>query len=153
MLLILISEILPENGEDDELSSSNAEYVFSDVDAYKQSVENQLCEIVSQIKGAGTVKVMVTVSQTEEYVYAVQTDESAKTEADGSTEQSKSEIVLADSGSESKPIMKKIISPQIGGAVVVCDGAANPQTKEYILNAVTAVLGISSGKVSVVPSQ
>jgi stage III sporulation protein AG len=154
ILLILFSEFLPNKSDtaaDDESGVSGIS--FDETQAYKESVETQLAEIISQIKGAGTVNVMVTISGTREYVYAEQSDTSRVSGQDEQSEQQKSEIVLAEDGSDEQPIVKKIIAPEICGAVVVCEGAANPQTKENILNAVTSVLGLSSSRVSVVPSE
>jgi stage III sporulation protein AG len=152
MLLILLSELIPEKTEQSAAADSEAVLSLDECEEYKTGVENQLADIISQIRGVGDVKVMITVSGTKEYVYAEQSDINQQTESGSETVKQKNEIILADGNDEKQPVVKKIIAPQICGAVIVCGGADNPQTKERVLNAASAALGLPSSKISVEPS-
>lgn len=151
ILLILCSELIPQSSSDAGSEEENDQISFDETAAYKKNIEDQLADIISQIQGVGDVKVMITISGTKEYVYAEQSDVNQQTESGSGSLQQKNEIILADTKDEKKPVVRKIISPQIGGAVIVCEGASDPQTKERVINAVTAALGLTSGKISVEP--
>ncbi|MGN0632671.1 MAG: hypothetical protein ACI4JW_02270 [Oscillospiraceae bacterium] len=153
IILILLSEFIPSSDSKNVENESTAELSFDDTAAYKKSVEAQLEELISEIKGVGKVRVMVTVAGTREYVFAQQTDTNRQTETDGEAFAQKGEIILSDEKDGKKPVVKQIISPQISGAAVVCEGADDPKTKERVINTVSAVLGLSGSKISVEPYQ
>lgn len=152
ILLILLSELLPVGGRDKNKSSETEQITLDETQRYKEDIERQLTEVISQIKGAGNVKVMITLTGTKEYVYAEKSDLDKKTEGTGESVRTQGEIVLAEGGGEKQPVLKKITAPQIGGAAVICDGASDPQTKERIVNVLSAVLGLPYSRISVEPS-
>jgi stage III sporulation protein AG len=118
---------------------------------YKENIESQLEDIISQISGVGNVKVLITVSGTKELIYAEQSEVSRRTDSGSEDLSQKSEIILADENNENQPVVKKIITPEICGAIVVCEGASDAKTKERVVNALMAALGIGSSKISVEP--
>ncbi|MGN0692769.1 MAG: hypothetical protein ACI4K7_10510, partial [Oscillospiraceae bacterium] len=86
MLLIIFS-----GGNSEEAPEKNSEAeAFSQNDAYEARLEKRLEEILSGIQGVGDVKVMITLSSSEEYVYAEETDTSA--------DRQQREYVIADKG-------------------------------------------------------
>lgn len=152
ILLILLSELLPSGRSDKADSTIDVQASLDETEKYRQDIERQLTELISDIKGVGDVRVMITITGTKEYVYAEKSDLDRKTEGSGESVRSQGEIVLADGGGEKQPVLRKITAPQIGGAAVVCDGAADPQTKERIVNVISAVLGLPFNRISVEPS-
>lgn len=151
IILILFSEFIPAKSGGADEGAADEELTLDESEVYKENVEKQLADIISQIRGAGKVKVMVTICGTKEYVYAEQSDTNRRTDADGEDVQQKSEIVIADTKNEKQPVVKKITAPQISGAVVVCEGASDAVTKERIMNVIAAALGLPSGRISVEP--
>ncbi len=151
MLLILLSDFLPENKADSDTADAVADVDLDETEEYRRSIENELSEIISSIQGVTDVEVMITISSTKEYVYAEQTNVNQQTQSGSETLAQSGEIVLEDVDGDKQPVIKKIITPQISGAVVVCAGVENVQTKERVLNAVSAALGIPSNRISVEP--
>ena len=96
---------------------------------------------------------MITVSGTKEYVYAEQYDVSRKSQSGGEDTQQSGQVILAGASGKTQPVLKKIMTPQISGAVVVCEGANDDRTRERVVNAVSAALGLPSTKISVEPSR
>ncbi|MGN1416163.1 MAG: hypothetical protein ACI4XF_04930 [Oscillospiraceae bacterium] len=134
MLLIIFS-----GGSGDETAGKSADTeAFSSNDAYEAELESRLAEILSSIQGVGDVKVMITLSSSEEYVYAEETDTSA--------DRQQREYVIADKGG----IVTKINSPAVTGAVIVCEGGGNSQVCEKVYEAVSVALGLPSNRICVV---
>lgn len=134
MLLIIFSG---GSGDDTPEKSSDTE-AFSQNGAYEEELEKRLAEILSSIQGVGDVKVMITLSSTEEYVYAEETDTSA--------DRQQREYVIADKGG----IITKVNSPAVTGAVIVCEGGGDTRVCEKVYEAVSVALGLPSNRICVV---
>ena len=104
---------------------------------YLVELERKLTDIISSIEGAGRVKVMITLENSEENVYAVDINES------------KNEYVLIKTSSDEGGLLLKIIQPKIRGEAIVCDGGEINKVKMRILDATCSAMGISSSKVSI----
>ena len=152
MGLILCSELMPQASEEAEPlvqeQSSSEQYV--------RSMEERLKEILSQIDGAGECSVMVTLRESSRSVYASE-DKSTTQTSQGqqntqNTSSSEQKLVLVESrDGQSSPVIEKIVEPQIGGVIVVCEGGGSAQVQSQVIEAVTTVLGIRSTQVCVSP--
>jgi len=112
----------------------------------QKSVEDRLEEILSQIDGAGKVEVMLTVGAGAETVY--QTEESTSV-SDTSNSVQKSVVTVTDADRNQTGLICQIKPPEYLGAIVVCQGAENPQTRLAIVNAVAGVTGLRTDRISV----
>lgn len=101
------------------LTGGNKEKEFS-VKTYSTQIEGDLQDVVSQIKGVGKTKVLLTMENSVEYVY------------------------LKDTVTKTKEI-----EPLIRGVLVVCEGGDDPVVVERVTQAVTKALDISTAKVCV----
>lgn len=142
IFLISLPEFLPENSKDSKGSEANAK---TDYTAYVAEQENKLEEIIKAIDGAGECKVMITLENTSESVYA--TDNESRN--DDSSASSKDEYVIYDASDGEAPVLIKEYMPKIQGVTVVCSGGDNIQVREKIINTVTALFNISTNRVSV----
>lgn len=126
----------------DESASSSVSESAAETE---RRLEERLEALLSQIDGAGSVTVMITLETASERVYAedISTERSA---GDGRTD-SRSEVVLAGSGKT--PVEKSVIQPVVRGAAVVCAGAADPVVREKIANTTAGVLNIGLSRVYV----
>jgi len=108
--------------------------------------EQKLEDALSQIQGAGNVTVLLTVKTSAEQVLAENGDRSS----DG-TESSESEemVIVSDSDGGESAVTVKTIAPEYSGALVVAEGAADASVKLKLLEAVKAVTGLSSDKITV----
>ena len=107
--------------------------------------ETQLCGRLSEIEGAGRVELMLSLEQTGEAVYAVNTRESS-----GASESRERDVaVVSSSGYGETPVTVKNVLPTFRGAVVLCDGAENAEVRLAVTQAVGAVCGLSSDRITV----
>jgi len=148
--LIFISSFVP-SGKKTETAKTTQEITAQE---YETQLENNLTEIISQIQGAGNAKVMITLEQTEENVYATEDKKSGQTAKDGSEESSEKTYLLVknDDGSESALALTQI-QPVVKGVVVVCDGGGDPEIQQNIINAVTTALHVTSVRVCVLKAK
>lgn len=110
------------------------------------SVEEQLSQILSYVKGAGKVQVMLSISTGEETLY--QTNESHSTNADQSSIKSDTVTITGSERSETG-LIKQINPPIYSGAIVVCQGADNASVRLAVVEAVSKVTGLGADKISV----
>ncbi len=152
IVLLLLSEVMPDIEEKNENyeSESQSQTELS----YAEEIEDRLTQIISSIDGAGKTKVMVTLENGAEQVYA----KNEKNDADNSTDtdglQNKfsyeKEYVLIESDRNGKNgLVIKLIQPKIRGVAVVCEGGGSDVIRQEISQTVTAVLDISASRVYV----
>ena len=158
MVLILLSSVLPRSPSktttQTQTESTNAQY--------EAKLEERLTNIVSNISGAGKTKVLVTLENGVENIYASdykknsdKTEEynSGITEKTQETTDSEENIVMVEGNDGRKQaLITTQIEPQIKGVVIVCDGGESASVKQRIIEAVTTALDISSEKVCVIKS-
>jgi stage III sporulation protein AG len=145
------------------LSSSSSAINTISAESYEKLLEDKLTNIISQINGAGNVRVMVTLEQTTKDVYAteVKTDDQEKgdnTES-GSVTKEKSNsreekyLVIKDENGAEKVVQVTEIQPLVKGVVVVCDGGDDLKVQKDITTAVTTALNITSVHVCVIKAK
>lgn len=106
------------------------------------SLEEDLAQILTRIRGAGRVEVLLTEYAGTETLY--QTD--ADITADSLREDT---VVVSDSGRGESGLVRQVIPPRYMGAIVVCQGGDNPGVKLAILEAVSRATGLKSNQISV----
>ena len=116
------------------------------------NLQRELAQILSQIRGAGKVSVMLTYDETGEKHYAADVTSENSRSTDGESNaraqiQSKQTSKLVTPSNE--PILTKQSYPKVRGVIVVCDGGADIQVKADITNALKAVLDVDDHKISV----
>ena len=111
--------------------------------------EKRLEQILSEIEGAGTVKVMVTWNSDGEVVHAynVTEESTVREEQDGSERTGKTderklqrELAFMDGSNGRVPVVTQKIRPDVKGVVVVADGAGSTAVRQDIINAVEGLL-------------
>ena len=116
-----------------------------DYQQYTQSLEERLEDVISSIDGVGNCKIMITLENTNESVYA--TDNEIK--SDNNSVNQKDEYVLYETDGGETPVLIKEYMPKVQGVTVICDGGDNKQIQEKIINSVTALFNIPTSRVSV----
>lgn len=140
IVLIFASDML-DNGEDKQ-TENDADISYEE---YTKQLEDKLTDTISLIDGVGECKVMITLENTTESVYA--TD--AETKSDDSSLNQKDEYVIYDSKDGETPVLIKEYFPRVQGVTVVCSGGDNTAVKEKIINSVTSLFNIPANRVSV----
>jgi len=105
------------------------------------SLESQLSEALSCVQGAGKVKVILSVVQGEETVY--QTDQNTNDNKDSVSV--KTDTVTVDKSG----LVKQVNPPVYKGAIVLCQGADDPQVRLAVVDAVSKITGIGTDRISV----
>lgn len=141
ILLILLSELLPQ-GSAAKKQQVKEENLYAE---YIASLEERTESLLSSIQGAGRCKVMITLKDTPESVYAKNSQENG---GDGSYSQSY-EYVLYDGQDGETPVLVKQYFPAVQGVAVVCDGADSTVVRENIINSIASLYNISVSKISV----
>lgn len=116
---------------------------------YCEYIENKLEQIVTSIDGAGKVKVMVTLSETTEYVYATNNDDSRKINDGSENTDNNKDYVIIESNNNDTGLLIKTIEPKIRGVAIVCEGGNEVSVRQQIYSAVSAVLNISTSRISI----
>ncbi len=113
-----------------------------DLNGFQQELQARL----TAIDGAGRVALMLSLDQTEEAVYAVNTRQTS-----GSDSRSlESDVSVVSNGSYGEtPVTVKSGLPVFRGAVVLCDGADDASVRLAVTQAVGTVCGIGADKVTV----
>lgn len=110
------------------------------------TVEQQLANILSNVKGAGRVEVMLTIKEGEEILYQTNTDTS---QSDTTGSVSSDTVILSDKDRTQSGLVRKVNGPKYQGAIILCTGANNPSVRLAIIDAVSKITGLGADKISV----
>lgn len=149
ILLIMLSELMPDEDTDDTSKAISNDPVTEDTFEYKRQIESELCKILGEIRGVGSVEVMVTIEGTTEYVYAEELDTDIDKDGEKNSEQYKNEIVMIEQNGRKDALVRKIIKPQISGVVIVCQGGGDVSLNERVLRAASVALDLPTSKICV----
>lgn len=120
---------------------------------YCDILEEKLVSVLGSVKGAGNVKVMVTLESGPELKIATQTDERTNTSTNSSGTTTNVTIVeepiIVNQNGEEQPLVLMEILPVIKGVVVVAEGAKDVAVRLNLLSAVQALLGIDSDSIQI----
>lgn len=145
---LLLSEISDGEKAVDTLSSTAL--TETDTAEYAKELEERLVSIISAIEGAGETRVMVTLESGSENIYLHDFDYGENNNSGGKNSvERKDEYVIVDGTSGEEGIVVRVAEPQVRGVAVVCKGAGSDTVRSQIIETVTALLDISSARVSV----
>lgn len=146
-VLLLLSAKVPIS-EPAKEEGAQTEAAF-DLQTFQQSVADSL----AQIEGAGRVEVLLSLEAGEESVYASdvsQSSQSAGGSSDSTSETYQSTMsILSDGSYGETPVLIKSKYPTFRGAVILCEGADSDTVRLQIVQAVSALCGISSDHISI----
>jgi len=111
------------------------------------SMEERLCDILQQIRGAGLVRVMLTVANGEETIY--QFDQNLSIDGSSSSTQ-KDTVTVTDKDRGQSGLITQVNPPKYQGALVVCQGAENAAVRLAISEAVSSLTGLGTDKITIV---
>ena len=117
---------------------------------YEEELEMRLVSIISAIEGVGETRVMVTLESGGEDVYLNNSDYGENIEPSGENSfEKKDDYVIIEGSSGQGGIVVRRTEPRVRGVAVVCRGAGSEAVRAQVIEAVTALLDISSARVSV----
>lgn len=135
------------NSEKDTVDTDfqSAEEAFS-----LEEREERLEEILQKVNGAGKVSVLLSVDGSTERLIASDSSCNEEIGGNGSSFSEDTSAVVIDHGSSESVVELKYIFPKFTGAVIVAEGAGNSAVKLAISQAVSAVTGLGTDKISVI---
>lgn len=139
IVLLLLPARDNENTEQIQNDRGEEEYSL-------EEFEKKLEETLSDIDGAGKVSVVLTVYSDARRVYAQ--DESLIREDGTEHNESKTVVVSTGSGVQEAVLVQNIF-PKYRGALIVAAGGGDPEVRLKITQAVAAVTGLGTDKISV----
>ncbi len=143
IILIVISSFGGRDEKKQEIPSEIQEN-FNESE-YTKALENKLEEMISLINGAGETKVIVTLECDYETVYA---KDGSFAKDDNSTDED-SEYIIIDSADTQGGLVLKTVTPKIRGVAVVCSGGDSLYVRSAVTELLSAVLDVSSNRISV----
>ena len=157
ILLLGASELLPSTTDSEKPAAQTSGELS--VSSQEQALEQRVQEIVGTVEGAGKVKVMITLEDAGETIYAQdeqldaehQYDENGQKVLDRNSGQSSH--LFFDSGSDEQPLVETVRQPTVQGVAVICEGAGDVSVESRITQVVSTVLGIPTNRVCVAAMQ
>lgn len=124
----------------------------------ERELEARLAEMIGAVQGAGRVRVMLTLENDGETVYAY--DEQSDTQTitgtggtNGTMERRQSyenEHVLIDAGGGKQPLVETCLEPEVKGVAVVCEGGDDITVVKRVTELVSVVLRLPTNRVCVI---
>lgn len=136
LLVGLIFMLLPTGNAEPPEVQNEGESVSS------LTAEEQLSQILSSVKGAGRVEVLLSRSTGEHTIYQTNEDireESRKTDT----------VTVTDGDRNETGLVIRTDPPVYLGAVIVCQGAGDPTVRLAIVEAVSKYTGLGAHAISV----
>ena len=109
--------------------------------------EEKLANLLSKIQGAGAVEVMLSLRTGEHTIY--QTDTQRQTGSEEETLRQETVLYAAGSGQQSA-LIQQVQAPVYQGAIILCQGADNPEVKLALVEAVSSITGLGADRITVV---
>ena len=114
-----------------------------------QLQEQKMEALLSRIEGAGKVQVFLSLEAGEQVIYQTDVREQTST-GNGEDSSSREEsVVLYSSGSGSQDSLVRVTAaPSYRGAIILCQGADNPTVRLSLMQAVSAVTGLGTDRIT-----
>lgn len=133
--------LLPTGGRDSpkEEAPAQAEESAFDLERFERKLEKAL----SQVEGAGETQVVLTLEGGSRQVLARNQDR----ERDGGA--SNTVVTVGKGSGQQEAVPIQTVAPEFRGALVVCPGGGNAATRLRLIEAVSALTGLGSDRISV----
>lgn len=151
VIIIAVLLIIYFNVNEDEVtkSSKSPSSSESSQSSLTDGLEEKLADILSEIDGAGDVKVMITYVSTSEQVTA-STNNSHTTTTNGTSGQTTTTTATSTPIiSNSKVIVLQEKMPEVKGVIIVADGAGDVRVRLSLIQATSTVLGVNANSIQI----
>ena len=120
------------------------------IEDYKRGLEQELEEFLSSVAGVGTVKVLIYIKESPEYVVEKDIPTSNTINGENSeVRKDESTVYTVNGNGDQVPFIAQTKSPQIDGVVNSAEGASNEAVRLQIVKLVMALYGVEANKVEV----
>lgn len=128
-----------EGGTDRTAGETEVQTDCFDLEAF----EEKLADTLAQIAGAGEVRVTLTVDSGSRRVLA----QDQKWDGDGG--ESVSTVTVGRGSGSQEVVPLQTLAPEFRGALVVCPGGGDPRVRLTLTQAVSALTGLGTDRISV----
>ena len=120
-----------------------------------EAIQTEMEEILGAIQGVGELRLMLTVDTGTQRELAGDTSlsYSGSTQAPEDYSRTTETVVVSGGSGEDQVVVTRETYPQFRGALVVCQGADDPQVKLSVIEAVSALTGLGSDRICVIQGQ
>lgn len=113
----------------------------------RAALQGEIEAALSQIDGAGRVRLVLTWADAGESVY----QQNTRTSGSGENASAESTVAAVPSGSSAQQaLISKQLAPQCAGALIVSDGGGNAAVRLALCDAVRALTGLRADQITVV---
>lgn len=122
----------------------------------EQELEARLAEMIGAVQGAGKVRVMLTLENDGETVYAYNEQNDTQTAAGGTNgaaerrQSYENEHVLIDAENGKQALVETCLEPEVKGVAVVCEGGDDITVVKRVTELVSVVLRLPTNRVCVI---
>lgn len=146
MLLLFVSEVFYSDSSETVSKDDTINFSLQ----YTEKTEKELEALLEKISGAGDVRVMITLENCYENVYAKGYNEKKDDNENSMKYESEEEYIIVKNGSNNEEcLVVKVYEPTIKGVAVIAQGAGDATVKNAITQTVCALFDISTARVSV----
>ena len=142
LLLILSCGDFMKKGEESSVAVSKEEKTEETGENYRQTMEQQVVELLSKVEGVGKTEVMITLSAGKEKV-TLKDNETAEGKSQEET------VLVEDSERNSSPYVLQEKEPVPEGILVVCEGGGDPAVSREIISAIQVLFHVEAHKIKV----
>lgn len=160
VVLVILSIPTEKKDTVQKKASVNLELQPQNQADYTQELEERLKTFLQNIKGVGSVEVMITLEHTGEETALFEQPYSKNSrnrqEQDGSQEveeaydYQETVVLKRESNGAEVPYIISVKQPEIRGIAIVCQGGENPELVMKITSLIEALFHISAHKISVI---
>lgn len=115
-----------------------------------ETEEKRIAEALSEIKGAGKVRVVLTAGRGTETVIAYDRKSSEQVSGDESKSDESKSAVITGTGSSETPVSLLEIYPEYTGALIIAEGADDAGCSRKLTEAVHSLTGLGRDRITVV---
>lgn len=133
--------ILPigKTADDQTKQEASTQADSFDLDAFEEKLE----QVLSQIGGAGKTRVVLTLDSGSRRVLAQDQDR------DGAGGLASSTVTVGRGSGSQEVVPLQTLAPNFRGALVVCPGGGDPQVRLKLVEAMSALTGLGSDRISI----
>lgn len=110
------------------------------------TLEEMLSSILSQVDGAGQVRVVLSISTGEEIIYQTNDD---ITSSDNTNSTNVQTVTVTDANRNQSGLVRQVNPAVYQGAIVVCQGADDPSVRLAMVDAISRLTGLGANRISV----
>lgn len=126
-------------GKQERQTEENAQTDSWEVEEWEEKLSN----ILSRVQGAGEAEVVLTLESSQRQVLA------QDSQWDGTGDSQQSTVTISLGGGEEAVVPLETRAPEFRGALVVCPGGDDPAVRLALTQAVSALTGLGSNRISI----